>query len=404
MRKRVVIVIGAPVKNMGSQAILRGLTKNIKDAYPDVYITVVATDDDFDDSLNLPGVDNYMKRYSIEAGRYNYPRIINGIRTKIFKQRFDINRYRLYYPLQECNKADMVVIVGADNYDKSYKSLPYMWETNKYIEEFGVDKTVLFNCSVAEDDLFDKALADISRFKYVTARDSVSYANLKKALPNNDVRFYPDVAFCMDKEETSLPEGWESGNMIGINVSSLIGDGRYGITEEMVLKSYEHMIDYIIQNTELKICFIPHVKKNADLSVLRKLYDYVEDKNRAILIEHENYNAAQKKYIISNCRMFVGARTHSTIAAYSTCVPTLVVGYSVKSVGIATDLFGTSDGYVVPINKMIEPDYLLNAFKLFLENETRIQGQLNKMMPSYIEKSFKVKELFKKILGDGVHG
>ncbi len=51
-------------------------------------------------------------------------------------------------------------------------------------------------------------------------------------------------------------------------------------------------------------------------------------------------------------------RTHATIAAYSTGVPTLVVGYSVKARGIARDLFGTEDGYVLPVQQLKESDEL----------------------------------------------
>ena len=68
--------------------------------------------------------------------------------------------------------------------------------------------------------------------------------------------------------------------------------------------------------------------------------DFMEkykDSGRVCIVD--DCNCMQLKYDISKCRFFVGARTHATIAAYSTCVPTLVVGYSVKSRGIARDLF-----------------------------------------------------------------
>ena len=56
-----------------------------------------------------------------------------------------------------------------------------------------------------------------------------------------------------------------------------------------------------------------------------------------ILDEH---NCMEMKGFIARCRFFVGARTHATIAAYSSCVPTLVVGYSVKAGGLQRDLLG----------------------------------------------------------------
>ena len=83
------------------------------------------------------------------------------------------------------------------------------------------------------------------------------------------------------------------------------------------------------------------------------------------------------KGIISKCRFFVGARTHSTIAAYSMGIPTLVVGYSVKARGIARDLFGGEEGYVLPVQKLTR-DKLISAFKNIMIKEKEIQKKLKK--------------------------
>ena len=63
----------------------------------------------------------------------------------------------------------------------------------------------------------------------------------------------------------------------------------------------------------------------------------------------------------------MGARTHSTIAAYSSGVPTLVIGYSVKSRGIATDLFGTTEGYVLPVQEIRDTDSLIKAYEQMMK-------------------------------------
>ena len=83
----------------------------------------------------------------------------------------------------------------------------------------------------------------------------------------------------------------------------------------------------------------------------------------------------------------IAARTHASIAAYSTCVPTLVLGYSVKSLGIATDIFGTADNYVLPVDKIKENNEILKAFVWLQDNETMIRGRYKKVMPSYIKKA-----------------
>ena len=94
------------------------------------------------------------------------------------------------------------------------------------------------------------------------------------------------------------------------------------------------------------------------------------------------------KNIISQCRFFIGARTHATIAAYSTCVPTLVCGYSVKAKGIAKDLFGSYENYVIPVQTINNEKQLIDAFLWMEKNEESIRDRLETIMPDYIDKAY----------------
>ena len=47
-------------------------------------------------------------------------------------------------------------------------------------------------------------------------------------------------------------------------------------------------------------------------------------------------------------RAFAGARTHATIAAISSCVPTLSLAYSRKARGLNQDVFGSQEYCVQP--------------------------------------------------------
>ena len=95
-------------------------------------------------------------------------------------------------------------------------------------------------------------------------------------------------------------------------------------------------------------------------------------------------NAPQIKGYISRCRFFVGARTHATIAAYSTGVPTLVLGYSVKARGIARDLFGNEQGLVLPVQDLTEPRLLVRLFAGLQQRETALRAHLAAVLPGYI--------------------
>ncbi len=85
------------------------------------------------------------------------------------------------------------------------------------------------------------------------------------------------------------------------------------------------------------------------------------------------------------------ARTHATIAAYSSCVPTLVVGYSIKARGIAKDLFGTDEGYVLPVQALAKKEDLVNAFDWLYQNAQAQKAHLQQIMPDYCKRQKKQK-------------
>ena len=111
----------------------------------------------------------------------------------------------------------------------------------------------------------------------------------------------------------------------------------------------------------------------------------------------EDHNCMELKGYIARCRFFIGARTHATIAAYSSCVPTLVVGYSVKSKGIATDLFGTDEKYVIPVQQFTKQDDLTESFRWIMENEVEIRNNLKQTIKAYIANTNALKDHIKEI-------
>mgnify|MGYP000204271813 FL=1 len=77
----------------------------------------------------------------------------------------------------------------------------------------------------------------------------------------------------------------------------------------------------------------------------------------------------------------------------STCVPTLVLGYSVKSRGIAKDIFGSYENYVLPINQINEETDVQKSFMYILNNYSKIKFILENTIPSYKEKCYQIKQL-----------
>ena len=290
----------------------------------------------------------------------------------------------------------LAVSIGGDNYcyDMMVKDLML---ANRAFHDRGV-KTVLLGCSIEPELLTGKAGAaqetdaaqenarrkmaeDMNLYDLIIARESITYDALKNVVPEEKLRLCPDPAFTLGTKELPLPEGFAAGNTVGINVSPMIRDSetKAGIT----MASYRALVEHIIRTTDMQIALIPHVvwERNDDRKPLRELYDEFCTGKRVVMVG--DASCEELKGYIARCRMFIGARTHATIAAYSSLVPTLTVGYSVKAKGIARDLFGSYENYVLPVQQLREKEDLIGAFEWLRDYEEDIRRDLQRVMPEY---------------------
>lgn len=296
------------------------------------------------------------------------------------------SRFRYQTLLSNVKKDDVYLSIGGDNY--CYAGVEQLGDMNYWLHRKGA-KTVLWGCSVEPSLVVQPQVAvDLARYDLITTRETISYDALKKVNPNTVL--VSDPAFTLQREDLPLPVGWKENNMVGINASPLIlqsaKDGN------LAFEAYVTLIQYIIDHTTYGIALIPHVvwEYNDDREPLTALYERFKDTGRVVMIE--DHNCMELKGFIARCRFFVGARTHATIAAYSTCVPTLVLGYSVKSRGIARDLFGSEEHYVLQVQGLKSSDELANGFSWLMEHEADIRTHLQAVMPEYICKAKKGKE------------
>ena len=166
----------------------------------------------------------------------------------------------------------------------------------------------------------------------------------------------------------------------------------------ITMENYRQLIRHVLDTTELGIALIPHVvwKNNDDRTVLRALYREFQSTGRVVMIE--DASCEQLKGYIARCRFFIGARTHATIAAYSSLVPTLVVGYSVKARGIALDLFGTWEKYVIPVQELKDKKELADGFDWLRSQEDGIRKRLASVMPGYLERARQTGRMLSRLL------
>lgn len=303
---------------------------------------------------------------------------LSGIETKA-TGRIDLAiKYRRPELLSNISAGDVCLSIGGDNY--CYAGTDKVVALNNNLRKQGA-RLVLWGCSIEPEVIQQSEIAeDLSRYELITARESITFEALKRVNPNTVL--VPDTAFALDRCDLQLPENWKYANMVGINASPLILNE--GSEPGVILEAYQNLMDTILTETDMGIALVPHVvwTENDDRTVLKQLYQKFAGSERVVLIE--DHNCTELKGYIARCRLFVGARTHATIAAYSNCVPTLVLGYSVKSKGIAKDIFGTYENYVLPVQNIRTSGDLSKGFLWLMENEARIRKMLESVMPEYI--------------------
>lgn len=272
---------------------------------------------------------------------------------------------------------DLSIAIGGDTY--CYKLPTVFIAHNKKMQKNHIP-SILWCCSVGKENITKPVLEDLMGYTQIVVREAYTHEVLLQAgIPEEKIIRCCDPAFMLDTKECELPEGFAEGNTVGLNISSLVKNPE-------VYAAVEYMIEKILEDTDMNICFVPHVydvaPESGDLALLREFYDKYKVSGRVSIVD-KAYSCEELKYIISKCRFFVGARTHSTIAAYSTMVPTLVLGYSIKSLGIAKDLFGSEKGYVIPYTEIKEKEYIYNTLSEIFKNEKSVKERYEEVLPEY---------------------
>ena len=376
-------------ENHGCEAIIRSTNKILN-----MPLNLYSTSPKEDIFYGVDKIMNVKEDRIIELCKPSLKYYVSALNIKLFNSTVKNTLYRRPMLLENIQKNDIYMSVGGDNY--CYAGIEQLSDINYIINKKGA-KSVLWGCSINPEVINGDSIQDLKRYSMIITRESITYEALKDKGINDNVYLYPDPAFQLDKQDVILPKGFIENKTIGINLSPLICD--YEQNSGQTMANYEALIKHIIDTTNYQIALIPHVVKgdSDDRKPLKILFEKFKNTNRVILIN--DANCMQLKEYISKCKIFIGARTHATIAAYSTCVPTLVVGYSVKAKGIAKDIFGTYENYVLPVQSLEKKDDLIKAYEWLSNNEKEIRDHLEDFMPQYCKRSLeagkKIRELIK---------
>lgn len=387
MKKEIIMYYHGGSKNHGCEAIVRSTALLFEKKMP-TYSMYPEEDREYglDEIIQL----YYDKETKIKKPSFRY--YVSGLQMKLFKQTSLNTFFRWETFFKTIEKENVYLATGGDNY--CYTDLGKLADYNKLIKKRG-GKTVLWGCSIEPRNIKGKTIDDLKRYDLIVARETLTVEALKAAGISDNVVLFPDPAFGLSTVKLELPDNFEEKNMVGINISPLVISCENH--ENVTFKNYIKLIEYILEKTKMGVVLIPHVVKSEtdDSVVLAKIKSYFKENKRVILLG--DYNCQEIKGFISRCRFFVGARTHATIAAYSTNVPTLVIGYSIKARGIAKDLFGQYENYVLPVQNLKRENELVEAFQWLQKEEKNIQNHLRQIIPTYKVQLQKLRHIIERL-------
>ncbi len=216
----------------------------------------------------------------------------------------------------------------------------------------------------------------------VMVRDKQSYDYVKQLLPDKEVTEVVDVAFYMPYVRKSFSKDFVH---VGLNVSGLLWHGGYTMDNQFGLtvdykKLVKSIISYFLSFNNVKLHLIPHVvgaerHVENDYAVSYDLFEEYQNDN--LILSPLFLDPVSAKGYIAGMDFFMGARMHSTIAAFSSCVPVVPMAYSRKFTGLFIDTLSYPD---VADMKTSSEDEVLEVIKSCYESRAEkkafIKGQM----------------------------
>ena len=374
MHKNILLYAHGGSGNHGCEAIVRATHTLLNDK---AKFTLLSKNPDEDTRYGIDNLANILPHTQQDISNdlssllYRISQRINHTREKYM--------CRIYRDLYHLNGYDYAFSIGGDNY--CYRNVPEeMAFLNKLLQKKGM-KTVLWGCSLEPELVTPNILEDLKSYHKIVARETLTRDFLVSHGADN-VILAPDPAFALSRIDLPLPDGFQDKNTVGINLSPLIMN--YEKKPGLTVENYKRLIQHILSSTNMSIALIPHVvwSDNDDRAAMAPLYEQYKDTGRVLMIE--DCNCCELKGYIARCRFLITARTHASIAAYSQGVPTLVMGYSTKARGIALDLFGQEDGYILPVQQLESAEQLIEAFTFLMKNEEQILSLYREKLADYI--------------------
>jgi colanic acid/amylovoran biosynthesis protein len=408
------IVHGGPyIENRGCEAILRGTMEILRHEFGPTVRAQVSVD-------ASPDVVRAQNETESDSCVSSFPMGGSGPRWSIdwclgqVNRRFGTSIYPHFRVLKEPAKGVSVALqIGGDHYSLDYGRPVEFMALDRYLQSLGLP-VVLWGASVGpfdDDAEFCPRIFDHLRtLSAIFVRESDSYHYLRAHGISENVHLMADPAFVMKAvEPPTLKVGFAlPAEAIGINLSPMVAYYRGQRPEDVDLNEWVLFCAELVKSAAVfghPILLIPHVATangKDDFWLLDSVCKLVAGQvNVQVQVLPRGLSAAELKWVIARCEVFAGARTHSTIAALSSHVPTLSVSYSAKAKGINRDIFDHLE-HCIHVAQLTN-DRFVAGLRLLIDNAPAIRNHLQSRIPEIQSRSLQAGTILRKIMARTSH-
>ena len=390
--------------NRGCEAIARGTVKILRRAFgEDIHITMASfgTPDSIKQQAR-DETDAYIEHIPLWHERYSMPWIMHQL-----NKRAHLRTPGQYWALRQAvRRARVALEVGGDNYSLDYGVPEGFLDMDRFLMGCGVP-VVLWGASVGPfenaPEFAPRVFQHLRNLKAIYVREPASHQYLLGHGIGRNVQLVADPAFTLDSVQPSADKlgRFPPDGTIGINFSPLLSRYVGGGGLETWISVCADAVTLIARKTDREILLVPHVfqrdyEPNNDPAFLERVAELVRIRAGIEVSVLPALTAEEIKWAIARCSAFIGARTHATIAAMSSCVPTLSLSYSIKARGINEDVFGSQQYCLRP--EEMTPERIATGAVELIEKRDSICERLRCVMPGIIERAYHAGTLLRSVV------
>ena len=294
---------------------------------------------------------------------------------------------------------DAVLSLGGDLYGPSYGRFQLFHYTA--LMDRSISKkvpTIIWPATIGPFDKYQsfdrRILEQLRHVGLILCRDEWSFEHLHDLGFSDNLELVADPAFLLEPRTPSkdildiLPNNLEE--CIGINLSPYIRSVATNHNINDWVTSATLSIIEIMKATRKQVVLIPHVGEfrgnisNSDWHFLIKVSDQLHHKGLNVTVI-PLLNSDEMKWIISKVELFVGARTHATIASFGSKVPTLCIGYSEKSRALTKLFYGNDEIFLD--GRLFSTKVFVEKILTLLGSKDSLRREITMKLPTIIKRA-----------------